>query len=245
MSNTVNNVYQNMLKVYQNGLTQSATAEYVLTSVDIVNGFVAVPVVWDMPWLDLDIAITFSIKDLGTNGPSLDYVQGDMHDITTSGFTSIVDIFGAIPLVQSLINAIDVDTPQSVNYLVPLNTLYMVTIYIASLNTGSVDDAIQTYITFTDATNQGPQTFGYGTLGQILGSGGSLNSQNFTFPLYCIAGSSLLVTTAFVLAGTDTPTSDTFAYDFSSRVVQMPINSNIPSVGDLIIINALSFHKEY
>ena len=96
MSNTVNNVYQNMLKVYQNGLTQSATAEYVLTSVDIVNGFVAVPVVWDMPWLDLDIAITFSIKDLGTNGPSLDYVQGDMHDITTSGFTSIVDIFGAI-----------------------------------------------------------------------------------------------------------------------------------------------------
>jgi len=74
-----------------------------------------------------------------------------------------------------------------------------------------------------------------------MGTDGPLNSQNFTFPLYCILDSPINISTAFVETGTNTPIGTTFAYDFSVRIVQMLNNSIVSQPGDRLLVEASSF----
>jgi hypothetical protein len=218
---------------------QNVQAEYTLTSTDIVNGYALVPITWPTAWTGA-FSQTFSVVDQNVS-INRAYSVGAAVNVTNTGFDAMVLLSAPVIFTQGQLDALDVTAPQSLVVTAPLGTLYMITIYIASHNTGSGTQAVQTYITYTDATGIGPQTFGFPVLGQILGTDGPLNSQNFTFPLYCIVGTPISITTAFVEAGTNTPIGTTFAYDFSARVVQMPNNSIVSQPGNRLLVNASSF----
>ena len=40
-------------------------ATYTITSTDILNGFIPVPITWDVPFADTNYTVLFSIHDLG------------------------------------------------------------------------------------------------------------------------------------------------------------------------------------
>ena len=127
------------------------------------------------------------------------------------------------PVITSQETGIFLDTssPETFAFTPTVTTLCLVTMYIASRNGGTSSQAVQPSITYTDTTGVGPQTFGAGVIGTILGGGGGpLNSQNFIFPLLILGGTSLYITTAFVDPSTGDPIGTTFAYDFAVNISQ-------------------------
>jgi hypothetical protein len=217
---------------------QSRQVLYALTSTDILNGYALVPITWPVPWTT-SFTQSFSVLDENVM-INRAYAVGAAFNVTNSGFDAMVLLSSPVIILQGQLDALDATTAQTLDFTVLIGTLYMITIYIASHNTGLDTQAVQTYITYTDATGLGPQTFGFSVLGQILGTDGALNSQNFTFPLYCVASSTIQISTAFVEAGTNNPIGTTFAYDFSARIVQMPNNSIISQPGNQFLITATS-----
>jgi hypothetical protein len=211
---------------------------YTLTQTDISNSFAIVPVVWPKPFASNDYTAVFSVHNLG-DYINYDVNPGDSHNYTPTGFNAVVQISGPQPLIIQAQAMLSIMAPVSSVTPIVVGGLYLLTLYIASHNDGSSTQGVQTYISYTDASGVGEQTFGYQTIGQIQGTGGSLNSQNFTFPLYCIAGSNITLTTAFVTYGTNTPIGTTFTYDFSTQLSQYVIGVQPTSVGAQLVVTAI------
>src|SRR5208337_1666387 len=67
------------------GSIQTAKATYILTAADILAGFCSVPIVWPIPWPDMNFKTTFGVYD-PYGYVTLDYTVGDMHFPTEAGF---------------------------------------------------------------------------------------------------------------------------------------------------------------
>lgn len=64
---------------------------YQITSGDVLAGFAAITVLWDIPFADTNYTLVQGIIDRTAGGPlSNDYSPGDVHDLTVTGFTSAI-----------------------------------------------------------------------------------------------------------------------------------------------------------
>jgi hypothetical protein len=219
--------------------TRTSQVEYTITQTDIDNGYSIVPITWHRPWEHTHYTSVFSI--VNANPVTLSLSPGNSNNYTHTGFDAIVEFTGPQPQILQSINHIAITSDISSTTPISVSGLYSISIYIASHNNGLNTQAVQTYISYTDASGSGVQTFGFPVIGQIAGSGvGPLNSQNFNLPLYCIAGSNITITTGFVTYGTDTPIGGSFTYDFSSQISNYIIGLQSPIAGDQFIVNAIS-----
>lgn len=286
---------------------QVATATYAITATDIVNGYAGIPVVWPEPFTDTNYVISFGIHDISQPFLSLDYGVGDIHQKTVTGFTAVMTMPAAAPIVQGQFDKFNVNTAQTDTFTPLSATLYQVTIYMSSQKTdGTSYDQIQASINWTDSTGN-PVTSS--PTDAILGATG--NPVGNTYPVYSNdMGTTISVSTAFTtvaITGTITtadigtqpqqivqnvtgasgmlavgasigtgktiyltgysggadnhnawyaaqdngtltpspaalPAPQAFHYNLSTRIVQMPTNSVIPSPGSLVIIEAQGIH---
>ena len=90
-----------------------AKVTYVWTQTDTDNGFAVVPILWRSQ-MNSNYVCTWSLNDLGAE-VDLDYYQGDMHNITSSGFNAVVYAYSpgyGNPGDKIIINAIGFDWNQ-------------------------------------------------------------------------------------------------------------------------------------
>jgi len=220
---------------------------YTLTAADILAGFASVPVLWDSPFNDTNYAITWSVQDLGFPAPSLNYGVGDFHYKAAGGFTAVVAILAAIPLVQAQEDLIASTTATNIISLVApaLGTsLYQVTLYYGPSRTSAADagDTWTPTITWTDPSSNVLTASGTSptiTLGPAAGgntgSYGVNYMQSYNIPFFVKGGTTISVTGTYG--------GGTFPVNVSARIVQMPNNAVLPVPGDIIEIEAMASHR--
>ena len=84
---------------------------YVLLQADIDAAFAVIPVVWPTPFADPNYTLTWSVIDTQNDNTDSDYVVGDTHFVTASGFSAVVLVgIYAIPVAGEIIiiNAIGI-----------------------------------------------------------------------------------------------------------------------------------------
>jgi len=167
---------------------------YALTATDILNGFAAVPVLWDTPFNDTNYNLAWSILDEYFPAPSLDFGQGDVHHKTASGFTAVCTLPAAAAIVQGQYDAFNTNIAQTDTFTPKAETLFQVTIYLSSQQTdGTQYDNLQASVGWTDSTGN-PVTISPSDA--ILNATG--NPVGNTYPVFSNdAGSSIVVSTAF------------------------------------------------
>jgi hypothetical protein len=187
---------------------QTSRVVHTVTTEDIINGFIPVPVVWQTPFADNNYTAVFAVHDFDS---TIDLSVGvlDIHNKTASGMTAVALLAAALPLAQGTLDALDVNTNQSMVFVAPLSTLYQLTFYIASHNTGSADQLLQLNAVYTDGSGLGQQSFAP-VLGAVNGNSTPLNSQNFSIPLFAVAGSPIAISAVFLAKVTGTVTSGVF-----------------------------------
>ena len=227
------NVYTSSVSGSSTPKIQTSRTLYTITSADVLNGFIPVPITWPTPFQDANYTTLFSIHDLDAT-IDLSIGELDIHNVTATGCTPVVFVAAAAPLVQGQFDDLNTNAAQDFTFTPLISTLYMITIYLNSRNDGTIGQTIQSSITYTDASGS-PKTLASGWLGTINGDSAG-NLQPYNFPLYCEANTPIEITTTY--GGGGTP----FHYDLSIRIVQMPTNAIIPVPGDQFIINAIAVH---
>jgi len=207
--------------------------KYALTATDILNGFAAVPVLWDSPFNDTNYNLSWSVHDLGFPAPSLNYGVGDFHFKTGAGFTAVVAILAAIPLVQGQVDYPLLTTAQTFSYTVTVSGLYAVTATAWTLDsTASTSaDLVFEWVGPGGALNANTSAWLTGPATATPFSG----SDTFTFATAAVAGSAIVIGTANL--------NKTFPYGMSIRVVKMPDNTVLPIPGDAVEVEAMASHK--
>ena len=84
---------------------------YTITQADINNQFTVIPVKWPVPFADPNYTLTWSVIDIQNDNTDADYVVGDTHNMTASGFSAVVLVgIYAIPVAGEviIINAIGI-----------------------------------------------------------------------------------------------------------------------------------------
>ncbi len=205
--------------------------QYVLTAQDIVNGYVSVPIVWDVPFADTDYSMVFGVHDLDLL-VDLSFAVGDAHNKTFEGLDAIVYVAAAIPLIQGQVDLIDsTSTLAPITLTAPITTLYQVTFYYGPANNSGSGTWTPT-VTWEDPngnmlTMTGPY-LGPATAGDVN------NYQSYSIPYFVMANTPIAVTGAYSGAA--------FPMNISIRVVQMPNNTVIAQPGDTFIVDAVAIH---
>lgn len=224
---------------------QNAKASYTLTANDLTNGYAVVPLTWPEPFADLDYNIVWGINDTGDPSPSVDYAVGDVHSKTFTGCQAVVDIPAAIPLIQGQEDLVASTTATNVISLTaPFTTLYQVTLYYGPSRTSALD-AGKTWtptITWTDpsgnvltASGSSPTIVLGPAAGGNTASYGVNYLQAYSIPIFVLGGATISVTGTY--------SGGSFPVNVSVRVVQMPNNTTVPSVGTSFEVEAVAIHN--
>ena len=204
--------------------------QHVLTAQDIVNGYVAVPIVWDIPFSDTDYSTVFGIHDLD---PLIDlsFAVGDVHNKTFEGLEAIVYIAAATPLIQGQEDVIAGEVVSPIVLQAPVTTLYQVTFYYGP------SDATGAGTWSPSVSWQDPAgnnlILAYPYLGPAT-AGNVENYQSYSIPFFVKGGTPITVTGTYSGAA--------FPLNLSIRVVQMPNNAVIAQPGDTFVVDAVALH---
>jgi hypothetical protein len=224
-------------------------AEYAITAADIVRGFATIPVLWDSPFNDTNYNLTWEIYDESVAVSTQDWVVGGTRHVSPSGFTAVVGIFAAVPLVQAVYNEVaGVDPTPVLSLTAPIQTLYQVTLYYGPSRSDAAD-AGKTWsptITWRDpvgnvliASTSGPTIMLGSAEGgdqNISGNGGVGWLQSYSIPFFAAAGTPITVTGGY--------TGGAFPMNISIRVVEMPAQSATQLLaGDKVAIHAMASHR--
>ena len=210
---------------------QNQQVKYIVTQTDINNGWAAVPIVWSEPFSDADYTCAYGIYDLdGTIDVS--FICGDQHNKTFEGWDAIVYMGSAIPLIQGQEDVVNQEVVNPIVFTASAQTLYQVTFYYGpSGATGS--GTWSPVVTWQDPSGNN-LTLAYPYLGPAT-AGDVNNYQSYSIPFFVKAGTSITVTGTY--------SGSPFPLNVALRVVQMPNNATVPSVGDQFIVNAMAAHN--
>ncbi len=204
---------------------------YTITSTDVLNGFVPVPITWDVPFADTNYTVLFSIHDLDDT-VDLSVGELDVHNVTATGCTPVVFVAAATPLVQAQVDLVaSTATLTPLTLTAPITTLYQVTFYYGPADTTGSGTWTPTVAWEDPAGNMLTMTYPY--LGPAT-AGDVNNYQSYSVPYFVMAGETIAVTGAYSDAA--------FPMNISIRVVQMPNNNITVKAGDQFIINAIAVH---
>lgn len=210
---------------------QTQSVIYTFTSTDILNGYAMVPVVWPVAYVDANYVPVFGVMDLSL-ATARDYAVGAVRSVTKAGFTAVVNLTAAIPLIQGQLDQVDSIAPTSIVLQTTLTALYQVTFYYGPAdNTGSGKWS-------PVATWQDPAGNNLVLENPYLGpatAGDVNNYQSYSIPFFVKGGTPITITGAYSGAS--------FPMNISLRAVQMPNNSVIYQPGDQITVGALSVYN--
>jgi hypothetical protein len=109
-------------------ISTMAQVTYAVTPTDLINGYCAVPILWDAPFNDTNYNISWSINDIGQNFYSLDYAVGDVHKKTAAGFVAVVDLPAAAPIVQGQSDFMNVSVGKGYSFTPLIPGVFAITI---------------------------------------------------------------------------------------------------------------------
>ncbi len=225
------------------GTFQVLQVPYSITSADITNGFASIPVAWPIIWPDNNYALTSGISSL--LNVNKDFVVGVAHSITGSGFTLVVRLADAIPLIQGQSDLVaSTNATNLISLTTALTALYQVTLYYGPSRTSALDTGKTWTPTIAWTDPSGNVLTASGTSPTVMlgpASGGNTGSygvnwlQAYSIPMFVLGGTTIFVTGTYV--------GGAFPVNVSMRIVEMPNNSTIYTPGDTLIVNAVSIHN--
>jgi hypothetical protein len=212
------------------GAIQTARVPYTITAADIALGFAFVTMPFPFIYPDTNYTAALAVSSEPQPAGS-DFAPGCIYNRTPAGFSAVLNMTAAIPLVQGQVDLVNsTATLNPISLTVPLTTMYQVTFYYGPAdNTGA--GTWTPLVSWQDPTGNNLNSstyFGAAT------AGSTGNFQSFSTPFYVKAGTPLVVTGSYSGAA--------FPMNVSIRVVQMPNNQTVYQPGQTVYMNVIAIH---
>lgn len=218
--------------------TQTVRTSYTVTAADIINGFIVIPISFPSAFADVRYTPLFGIYDEDAQ-INLSYIPGDIHTKTVNGFTAVAYIAAQPVLQQTALDALNVNTNQTLSATSPIGTLYSVAIYADSRGDGggsAGQDMLTITLNWIDPSGYTPRNLVVSSSevdGSILGSAAQI-----TKSILAVAGSTISVTTTFTGSR-----GHTFHFDLSVRLLRTPTTTPPEATaGDVFEVQAIAVH---
>lgn len=140
--------------------------------------------------------------------PNLQLSTEDMSSQLANNFVILDTKIGNVPVISERLQALNATSAQSLVAVAPSTQMYTLTLYMSAAGTAAAGHTVVATLSYT--CELGPETITV-TL--------PLNVNNIimeTYPLLCIGGTTVSLTTAYGGGATNDP------YNISARLVQMP-----------------------
>jgi hypothetical protein len=177
------------------GATQTVRVPYMLTAEDIVRGYAFVNIPYPCEWPDLNETTTFTVCNPDeTDGT--DFSPGATFNRTTTGFTAILNLNAAVPIVQGQVDFVDLTAGQGYEFTPLAEGVYALTIVgTAIAPQGPLSNAqVNIDVSYTD--NAGAE---YDDA--IVSIQDTLEASSILYPLYALPTAPITVFSSYVTFG--------------------------------------------